>query len=128
MQTRLCNYIPSTTNVQFERFNATFYPQLAKLHDQNVNDWGKYLSACVFAYNTGIHATTGYLPFQLIFARQPVLSFDAPKPVIALTKPNDYWTHINLLVNGYKNSVKYNIHDQQQLAKQCYDKGRTNPI
>ncbi|CAF1340044.1 unnamed protein product [Didymodactylos carnosus] len=51
-----------------------------------------------------------------------------PKAVIILTKPNDYWTQINRLMNGYKKSVKYNINYQQQLAKRRYDKERANPV
>ncbi|CAF0937183.1 unnamed protein product [Didymodactylos carnosus] len=47
------------TNGQVERFNATFYLQLAKLHDENVNHWDEYLPACIFAYNSRQHGTTG---------------------------------------------------------------------
>ncbi|CAF1322550.1 unnamed protein product [Didymodactylos carnosus] len=73
------------TNGQVERFNATFYPQLAKLHDGNLNNWDEYLRACIFAYNTRLHNTTGYSPIQLMFAREPILSFDSPTSTITLT-------------------------------------------
>ncbi|CAF1313731.1 unnamed protein product [Didymodactylos carnosus] len=109
------------TNGQVERFNATFYPQLAKLHDDNLNNWDEYLPACIFAYNTGLHSTTGYSPFQLMFAREPILPFDSPTSTITLTKPNDYWTQITQLTKVYRR-----IH-QQQLSKQRYDQQRADP-
>ncbi|CAF4512793.1 unnamed protein product [Didymodactylos carnosus] len=45
------------TNGQVERFNATFHPQLAKLYDENLNNWDEYLPAVVYAYDTGHNAT-----------------------------------------------------------------------
>ncbi len=36
-------------------------------------DWDKYVSACVFAYNTSIHPATGYTPFMLMFGREAKL-------------------------------------------------------
>jgi hypothetical protein len=51
-----------------ERFNATFIPQIAKLQNQESNNWDEYLAPVVFAYNTGVHSTTEYSPYQLLFA------------------------------------------------------------
>ncbi|CAF4974115.1 unnamed protein product, partial [Rotaria sp. Silwood1] len=55
------SYHPQT-NGQIERFNATFCTQLAKYYDENKDDWDDYLQSVVYAYNTGIHATTGFVP------------------------------------------------------------------
>ncbi|CAM4856080.1 unnamed protein product [Rotaria socialis] len=75
------NHIFSTvyhpqTNEMVERFNATFVPQLAKLQDREHNNWDEYLLPIGFAYNTEIHATTQYSPYQLQFRRQPHLPTD----------------------------------------------------
>ncbi|CAF0966379.1 unnamed protein product [Didymodactylos carnosus] len=78
------------TNSQVERFNATFRPKLAKLQDENLNNCDEYLSAVVYAYNTGQHATTGYSPFQLIFGREPIPPLAHKQPMFTLTKPSDY--------------------------------------
>ncbi|CAF1393603.1 unnamed protein product [Adineta ricciae] len=47
---------------QVERFNATFCTQLAKYYDENKNDWDMYLQPTIYAYNTSVHATTGFAP------------------------------------------------------------------
>jgi hypothetical protein len=65
-----CHHIKSTpyhpqTNGAIERFNATFERQLAKLTDQQINDWDIHLKSITFAYNTGQHATTKFSPYQL---------------------------------------------------------------
>jgi transposase InsO family protein len=58
------------TNSEVERFNTTSCTQLAKYYDENSNDWNEYLEAVIFAYNTGVHATTGYILYELAFARK----------------------------------------------------------
>ncbi|CAF2960214.1 unnamed protein product [Rotaria sp. Silwood2] len=75
------NHILSTvyhpqSNGMDERFNATFVPQLAKLHDRENNNWDGYLQSVVFAYNTGVHANTQYSSFQLQFGREPRMPTD----------------------------------------------------
>ncbi|CAF0981004.1 unnamed protein product [Didymodactylos carnosus] len=66
-----------------ERFNATFVPQLAKLQDQESNNWDEFLPAVVFAYNTGQHFTTGYSPFKLQYGQDPKLPPDQPPKTVS---------------------------------------------
>ena len=61
-------YHPQTNGI-VERFNSTFVPQISKLQDTEGNNWDEYLQAVVFAYNTGIHKTTKYSPYELVYGR-----------------------------------------------------------
>ncbi|CAF3402774.1 unnamed protein product [Rotaria socialis] len=93
------NHIFSTvyhpqTNEMVERFNATFVPQLAKLQDREHNNWDEYLLPIVFAYNTEIHATTQYSPYQLQFRREPHLPTDESSTSFIFNKPNDYYDQL----------------------------------
>ncbi|CAF1488885.1 unnamed protein product [Adineta steineri] len=116
------------TNGQVERFNATFRPQLAKLYDENLNNWDEYLSAVVYAYNTGQHGTTGYSPFQLMFGRQPTLPLAQKHATFTLTKPNDYWPRIVRSLKMYHQAARQNIQIQQGLAKARFDQNRSDPV
>ena len=62
------------SNGLVERFNATFVPQISKLQDSQDNNWDEYLQGVVFAYNTGIHKTTRYSPYELLYGRAARLS------------------------------------------------------
>ena len=92
------NHIFSTvyhpqSNGMIERFNATFAPQLAKLHVQENHNWDEYLPALVFAYSTGIHATTQHSPFQLQFGREARLPTDDTSHYV-FHKPIDYYRQL----------------------------------
>jgi hypothetical protein len=127
-----CNHIFSSvyhpqTNGLVERFNATFVPQIAKLQDRENNNWDEFLSPVVFAYNTGIHATTGYSPFQLQFGHDPRLPADEPSTSFNFNKPQDYYEQLkkNLLI--IRRQVHDNANGKQQRYKNRYDKQRSNP-
>jgi hypothetical protein len=116
------------TNGQTERFNATFHPQLAKLYDQSLQNWDEFLPAVVYAYNTGQHSTTGFSPFQLMFAREPTLPLTQQRATFTCSKPNNYWLKVNRLMKTYQQAAKHNIHIQQQLARARFDRHRSDPI
>ena len=114
------------SNGMVERFNATFVPQLAKLHDRENNNWDEYLQSVVFAYNTGRHAATQYSPFQLQFGRDPRMPTDEASNYVFHKSPDYY--------NQLKKSLKI-IHQHARnqsiyshiISKKYYDTNRSNP-
>ena len=112
------------TNGQVERFNATFCTQLAKYCDEDKGDWDDYLQSVVYAYNTGIHATTGFVPYELAFGRKQKSPFDPVKRYLSLTQPGEFQRHLRNLRQIVLKHAQDNIRHQQERAKQRYDKHR----
>ena len=124
-----CHHIKSTayhpqTNGAIERFNSTFERQLAKLTDENMNNWDVHLNSVVFAYNTGQHTTTKYSPFQLLFGRSPKLPPESSSNVYKFSKPNDYFKHLQQTLKLYQQQALINIRNQQNVYKKRYDLNR----
>ncbi|CAF1329608.1 unnamed protein product [Rotaria sordida] len=115
------------SNEMIERFNATFVPQIVKLQDLENNNWDEFLSPVVFAYNTSIHATTNYSPFQLQFGRESCLPTDEPSSSFTFNKPNDYYVQLkkNLLI--IQQHARDNIIRRQRQYKINYDKQCPDP-
>jgi hypothetical protein len=58
-------------NGQVERFNRTILARLRALAGEEQGTWDLYSTAITYAYNTQVHASTGYAPFDLILSRPP---------------------------------------------------------
>lgn len=56
-----------------EQFNQTLLKMLATCSRSHPSDWKNHVRKVCFAYNTSVHANTGYLPFYLMFDRQAIL-------------------------------------------------------
>ena len=59
-----------------ERFNCTLLDMLATAVGDHTSDWEIHIRKLCFAYNTGVHSTTGYSPFFLMFGRQATIPAD----------------------------------------------------
>ena len=115
------------SNGMVERFNATFVPQIAKLQDKEYNNWDEFLLPVVFAYNTGVHSTTEYSPFQLLYGREPRLPADERKLSFEFHKPNDYYEQLKKSMKLIHNNARENIVRKQRQYKAQYDKQRSDP-
>jgi hypothetical protein len=117
------SYHPQT-NGQIERFNATFCAQLAKYYDENSDDWDKYLDSVIYAYNTGVHATTGCVPYELEFARKQRSPFDPTSKRITRKHPDSFYKHLQKTRQVLVTQAKENIQYQHQLSQARYNKHR----
>lgn len=59
-----------------ERFNRTLGNMLRSLPLKQKEKWPQQIQTLTFAYNSTVHETTGYAPFQLMFGRIPRLPVD----------------------------------------------------
>jgi transposase InsO family protein len=116
------------SNGQVERWNATMRPKLNALHQQNIHDWDDYLPGIVSAYNTGIHSSTGFSPSYLMFGRHVALPFDSARPVVAVSRPSDYLTHLARHRRIVLQQARSTIIHHQQLAKQRHDQHRQHLV
>ena len=59
-----------------ERFNQTLQNMLCKYIGTKKEQWEQYLDTCIYAYNTSIHESARFSPFELMFTRKPVLPIE----------------------------------------------------
>ena len=119
-------YSPQS-NGQCERHNATLVPNLVALSNRSRTDWDRQLGPTTFNYNTSRHDTTGFSPFELMFARLPRLMFDLNVPPTARLHPHRYVELMKEFSKHISVATRNNILHRQQLVKDQYDQHRSNP-
>lgn len=119
-------YHPQSNGI-VERFNSTFISQISKLQDEELNNWDEYLQAIVFAYNSGIHKTTKFSPYELVFGRPPRLPIHEKPHHFSLLNPNDYLEQLKKTLKHVHQFARNNILQQQSKNKTYYDKNRLDP-
>jgi hypothetical protein len=80
-------YRPST-NGQVERFNSTLSDSLTMLSATG-KDWDQSVGLACFAFNSSVHSSTGFAPFELACSRTPSVAAWTSQPNVALVKPGE---------------------------------------
>lgn len=115
-------------NGQCERHNATLLPNLLALSNASRSDWDAKLLATTFNYNATQHSSTGYPPFELMFARSPRFVADLPSLASSSIPTTSQYHHImSKFIEHAKIAARRNNIHHQQLAKQRFDHHRSNP-
>ena len=104
-----------------ERFNRTIGDMIASYVTKQPEKWDTFLPYATFAYNTAVHASTGYTPFYLMYGREA-------------REPNDILPPTRLLILSEENNIlsqmwreaqriaKENIVEAQAKQKYYYDR------
>jgi transposase InsO family protein len=116
-------YHPQSQGV-VERFNSTFKQQLSKYINEHHDDWDEYLKIVITAYNSSIHQTTLFTPFQVFHKRKPISVFDPVKRKIMMSNVNDYWNHFVRSERFYLDQIQHIIRREQERMKRRYDRNR----
>ena len=119
-----------------ERYNQTLQQMLAKFIDKRKDKWDEFLDTCVYAYNTSVHESTHFTPFEVMFGRKAVLPIDidvsGKDPEEKVKTCSDELSTAAFTALGDRRrklleQVKGNIIRAQEKQKQDYDCRRANP-
>eukprot|EP00731_Ephydatia_muelleri_P025782 Em0017g865a len=114
-----------------ERFNQTLQNMIVKFVQDKKEIWDEYLDICVYAYNTSVHESTNFSPFEVMFGRKAILPIDInidekePDMMLmnqeepAIAEVVDVMSEQRLKV---LESVKQSIQQAQIKQKHAYDK------
>ena len=74
-KTRTTVYHPAG-NGQGENWNRTLKGLLKAKVDSDVERWDEHIGACLMAYRTSVHQSTGCTPFSLMYRHEMKLPLD----------------------------------------------------
>jgi transposase InsO family protein len=94
-----------------KRFNRTLGDILASYVSKGSKNWDEFVSHATFAYNTAVHAGTGYTPHYLMFGRDP-------------KEPEDRNMIFAKMLNLAKETARERLIESQVKQKQYYEKGK----
>jgi hypothetical protein len=96
VKTRTTPYRPQSDG-QTERFNRTLLAALAKICNQEEQNWDELVPLVCMYYRATVHAATGVTPSLLMLGRELRLPVDLVFPPISTTPCESYEAHVSEL-------------------------------
>lgn len=111
-------YHPQTCGA-LERSHSTLKEYLRSYIEDNAHTWDLYLNTAMLAYNSNIHSTTGFAPFELLLGYKPYI----PKSIDALDSNTytDYVRALNHRLYYSRQKALQNIQTSKERSKRYYD-------
>lgn len=113
-------YHPQTQGA-LERSHSTLKEYLKSFVNEGQTDWPRYVYTAMLAYNTSVHCTTHYTPFELMYGHKPYI----PNSVFEESPGATYPEYVKMLQNRLKlsrNKALVNIRRSKTTSKEYYDK------
>lgn len=108
-------YHPQSNGID-ERFNGTIIRILRTYVDEFQSDWDLKLKWALYAYNTTVHESTGYSPYQTLHGLDP------RSPLRGVEGTNTELKELNIIREKIRIEVNNNISKAQDRNKDLYDR------
>lgn len=117
-----CSAYHPQSNGALERSHATLADYLKHYINDEQTDWDDWLNFAMFSYNTSVHTSTKFSPFELIFAHQAHLPSSLTKTPEFKYTYDDYIDEITLKFQKSREIARNNIIQSKHINKKYYDK------
>ena len=106
-----------------ERFNRTLLTMLATSAKNNAANWQMFIRPVCLAYNSSVHASTGFTPFYMMFGREARLPIDLRFGTgdTSTLSPNEYVRHLQKVLEYAFDTAREHLGDTQRRQKALYD-------
>ena len=116
--------IPPTVGWVGRAFNRTLLSMLATTVHGHPWDWENHLRKLCLAYNSSVHPSTGFTPFQLMFGHQAKLPTDivygSPSP--EARSPSQYAAHLKEVLEQSYRTVREHLQTEAKRQIEVYSK------
>lgn len=118
-------YHPQTQGA-LERSHSTLKEYLKSFINEHQDNWPRYVFTAMLTYNTTVHSTTNFTPYELVFGHKPFI----PSSIYDTSLEPTYNSYVRVLQQRLQLSREKaleNILKSKSISKSYYDK-RTRPI
>ena len=108
-----------------ERQNRTLQQILSHFVADSPNDWDQWLDQAVFAYNTSVHESTGFSPYEIVFghpARMPI-EVELGVPLYNPLNHSEYSQSLRKAIQNANALARQQLEKARKQQSTCYDKG-----
>ncbi|CAF4870377.1 unnamed protein product [Pieris macdunnoughi] len=112
-------YHPQTQGA-LERSHSTLKEYLKSYINKEQSNWPRYVYTAMLAYNTSVHSTTHFTPYELIFGNKPFIPNSIFNESLGATYPD----YVRMLQNRLKHSREKAldfIKKSKESSKSYYD-------
>lgn len=118
-------YHPQTQGA-LERSHSTLKEYLKSFTNENQDNWPTYVYTAMLTYNTTIHTTTKFSPYELVFGHKPFI----PNSIYETSSGTTYTDYIKMLQHKFKytrSKALENILKSKEASKTYYDSRAKTP-
>ena len=104
-----------------ERYNQTLQRMLVKFVHHKKEVWDDFLDSSVYAYNTAVHESSGFTPFDLMLGRKALLPVD----VVSCQTPHEVLLDCMVEEDNFKRLTRSQLAILRSYGKQRKHQKRT---
>lgn len=115
------------TNGALERSHSTLKDYLKHYINQFQSDWDTYIPTAMFSYNTHVHSSTKFTPYELLFGHKPIIPSSINSNPEFKHTYESFYDQLKYRLNKSHEIAKTNLIASKHKSKELYDNKILNP-